>query len=546
MSIGSINTFPIQTIMELATSGQHGLSPIFEKEIRAINLANPNAPASELAIRNAIDQISAGQVFYENIGLGEGIYHGMSLCGDVALYNTLSFSGDITGFIEDNTIILSGAGAEAISLSEITTAFSVQGGLNQYTNVIDASAIQVSGTLISNAKQDDVLGKIFLKCFSPFDSNLSTYSIGTTSNNQLITTLFNAPSAIGLVPFTYSNNMSGEYYWLSGNDDIYLFRYGSLCTNGQLGISIFYDNVIWAPDYGYRFGGYASNQTTINRLDLSNLTYSNRDSQLNVVRNNHASLMYNDYIYNGGGSTDGTNGNVQTTVDKFNSKNDTVAAASTSMTLQIALQFMSSATNSVYGYYLGGTYSIGTVQTIKNTIQKIDYASSVAYTSRALLTATYEHGKGQTSTHAYIFGGRTASTTYTTNKQKYKFSDDTTTVGAAAMTTAKGAVKTIIDSSDNHFIIGGHNATLSYNSVDKFVPGAETYSASYVMPINVHSGVAVKNSVSGFYIGGVYFNSSPSVNVNIPTILKVDLATVSWSVIETTCESIYQYDGASV
>lgn len=249
MTTGTITKFPINTILEFATSADYGLCPTLCGEVTDLNEASHNHAVSESGIKQAIIDASIDNIVFINLGDGYGIH---AYSDEITAYfNTISANSDyLTGWIDNNTLILSAWGE---SLSSTTAGsgiydanLSVQGGKFQYSNTIAASAIPSTGQVLANAQQDDIIGKIFIKCFTPVEPNGTRFSIGINGDTERYTSQFNTPTAQGLfTDWSYAHGLTAEYDWLSANTDILLYKYGNTPASGSIGISIFYDQAEW-------------------------------------------------------------------------------------------------------------------------------------------------------------------------------------------------------------------------------------------------------------------------------------------------------------
>lgn len=535
MASGKINNFPVYTVLEYATSGRAGICPILKPSVRPLVEADINSVPSEKAVRDAIEAIDP-YINYANVGDGIGIFKDTS-GNNVALYNTILFENGpgMSGYIQNNTLYLSGGETSGTTSGYLVGDISVQGGMHQYSSTIDANTISTSGLTLVRAQEDDVIGKMFLKCDIPFEQNNSEYSIGTADDKEFYTERFNAPSAAGLVSFKYNIAMSGEYDWCSEDKDILIYRYGDEPVSGSLGISIFYDKVRWQSNYGYLFVG------DIERFNISNSTVSNR---LNNIDNNDlytvncSPIAFNYYIYIAGGSN--TVGSTTTSIRRYDSKNDTVQTVSKSI-LTVSRASASTCRSTLRAYFCGGDNGSSTVY---NVIDSIDFSSDTTNAvNRISMTARTKTNTVYNSTHAYIAGGYNAASTILTNIEKIQFASDSSYSLIGSLSTGKYSTNRFNTPSEGLFY-SGINSSGIYNGVDVLTYSTDTISyTNSVMPLSVSRAGSVQNNIYGYIYGG--YNA-----VNIYSIQQIHLSTKTLSIcsVRPLSENLLYYSeyGASV
>ena len=487
---------------------------------------------------------------YVNLGSGYPIYSSSN--GITALYNTLTADSDhITGFLSADTIFLSafadpdsstsGGGGSTTGLVPI----SVQGGRFQYTNTISASAIPTSGYVIADAVQDDLLAKTFIKCTVPFDQNSSLYSIGVSAadweNPLLITEQFTAPSAEGLVPFSYSNSMSSEYYWLTGDSELRIYRYGTQCTNGKIGISTFYDNVHWTPNYGYVMGG--DNNIQRFNMDFDYLDCSDRGSQqLNTDNLYYSSISHNSYIYTAGGYSSVS---ITNAITRFETKNDTVNVIDRGDIVN-PRHSMSIGKSLIKCYFIGGYDGTNAVTTTDNIQFSNDSANSISNAN--LNTGRWTSYTTYSTTNIYCGGGGNGTPSYLDSIEKMSFISDNTFSTLATVTLSIPRHRIWgFNTSLYGYYGSGSDATSLHNVLDKFIFSTETMSTkNNYQIIPVVFSPTVQNTRNGYHldgISGVTVSTSPQVRV----IQKYNFDTETGSVVESsTATSASRMDAASV
>lgn len=529
MTLGSISTFPINTILEYATSGQFGLCPKLKSSINQLNVADSNSPASEKAVRDSIDLVSE-TITYTNLDNGYNVYNNSS--GNIALYNTINVSGSfLTGYINDNCIILSGYGLAGSGL--LTTGnISVQGGIYQYSNSFNADIIQATGNIIANTKIDDVIGKLFIYCQTPFTQNGSTYSIGIDGDEERYITKFDAPSGSGLVSTTYNNTMSGEYDWITTNKEIKLYRYGSQCAAGRLGVSIFYDKVNWIPNYGY-----IMDKTNIQRFNINNETYSLRGS--NMLLSYYPGVISNNYyIYSAGGYNGSSDIN---NVQRYDAKIDTISSINRGNLTGASRSYINTFKSSTKMYFSCG--QLGTSNTTFGTTENILLATDTAnsninvnLTSRSMVGIVYDNVK------SYIAGGYNSLQTNNAYNiiEKVIYSSDTTSTTISTLGNNRYAMARFNTNVDG-WLIGGVKYNTSYNDnqnyMDKINYSTDTInSSSSILTLNYSMMQSVQNNTYGYLLGGRVYSSSINGTVH-NDIQKVQFSTNTFSVITNVINS---------
>ena len=541
MAIGSLVEFPISTILEFSTSGQHGLCPQLCGSIHEeLSACNFNTPVSERGIRLALDSADTN-TSYTNLGNGQPIYAYMD--APTAFYNTISADSQyITGFISGDTLFLSGYGTSGSTITSGSTAtspISIQGGRYQYSDTFAASAIQTSGYVIGYPIEDDLLAKTFIKCTVPFEQNGSTYSIGvcggTWEDKNLITSGFPAPSAEGLVDFTYSNTMSAEYYWLTGNSELRIYRYGSQCTSGEIGVTTFYDNVAWSPSYGYIMG---NNQQSI-PIERYNLNFDYLDTSSRVDALAHmkfyTSISYNSYIYSAGGETTGpTNHN---NISRYETKNDTVSLLDRG-DLSTARGRLSSCKSSLRLYFCGGQIGGSTESAVIDNIAVTNDTATASNDSN-LTTARDQFCNVSSSTATYFCGGFDTSSALS-SVEKMVFIGNVMS-SSTALTTARGKMYGW-DTSVYGFITCGSSSssTADVNYLDKLTlsDGTVVNVSSTYFTIPVEYGYTTQNSSNGYVMQG--YNTS-AVNI----IQKTNFNTLTTSIVDGKCLNSYAFQWAA-
>jgi len=414
MATGTINNFPIPIIFELANREDFGMCPQLCAYIHDnVEEADYNAAASEHAIRLAIDGVS-DVIGYENTGSGEGIFN--NLAGVHAYFNGLSGQGNLTVGLASDTItfvgereIIDGGGGGAID--PIPHIYSVQGGKHQYSTTLSASTLTPgSGYILAEAKTDDVIGKIFLNCVNGFSTADTLISVGNDTNSEAYIQQFNAPIVSGLIDSEkalYGPSLTGEYNWINetAGEEIKLFVGGSASTSGSVGVSIFYDQVVWPPDYGYFLGNSENNITRFN-MEFDYLAPSDRGVVITPDISNNTACSKNSYIYTAGGSDDSYVS--IDTISRYETKNDTVDILPRSNLSTVKRDVMSNKSSTKL-FLFGGANGVNTIaETRYNTIETLTFSNdtgAVAAGAGGLPAVNRSGGTVSNSTHIWIGGG---------------------------------------------------------------------------------------------------------------------------------------------
>ena len=221
--MGQIIRFPIIVIEDKASEANQGITPQMQSTVRPAPLAETTAVASEHAIRKAIDRIEIS-ISGENIGMGLDVYDS-SISGHIAILNYNSFRGigvlDVSSTpttIEFNT----SQGELTDSNGTVSTLRTLNGGIEQeaskivYSNFLASDEMQA----FHNVRHGDVIGKILIKCITPYDSG-HQISIGTDEDPEGFITKFNAHGTAGqLIEIEYGNYLYDkvEYIEISPTD----------------------------------------------------------------------------------------------------------------------------------------------------------------------------------------------------------------------------------------------------------------------------------------------------------------------------------------
>lgn len=248
MPTGTITKFPITTIFEFADRDSFGLCPALCGEVGPIETASMDIPVSEAGIRFAINQAKIDDIAFVNLGDGSPVY-AFSDDSTAYFYSLSAYPSDyITGYLDGNTVVLSGDGEELSSFIPVgyNQPLSVQGGRYQYGNTFEVSGVPVTGMVLANTVVDDCIAKMFIKCMVPVEPNGATMSIGIDGEPERYVAQFTPPSAAGLFTgWKYSYGLTAEHDWTYADRDIVLYLNGTVPVSGRMGVSIFYDQIEW-------------------------------------------------------------------------------------------------------------------------------------------------------------------------------------------------------------------------------------------------------------------------------------------------------------
>jgi len=559
MAVGQLTKFPIKTILEFATDTRKGIMPVLKSEVKMLEEASPSGVPSELAVRKAINQINSHAQF-ESVGIGMPIFSQMA--GTQAQINSLIPSGADAIWLDTttNTVMLSGwavssstsATLDYIVFNEgdmcvndsvividpplngssvITTyGMSVQGGKNQYCAEINYDELATSGVAIATAYRDDVIGKIFIKCEVPLEQNGSVYSVGDWTDKIKYTQNFSAPVNAGLVNFEYGDGMTSEFSWISAaSADIVLWTYGTPPVTGKLGFSIFYDHVNWAPDFGYYLGTGA---TDVIRFDLTQEDNSFSYRAALAANTTSYGVFQNGYnMYAAGGIWTA----VMATIQKYNSKNDTLAAVATSV-LTVARMSTRGANSTLAGYVFGGQ----TASASSAVVDKLTFSTDTTNaTSNATMNAArVGGGTVSNSTTAIVAGGFSYGVVPLSSIETMTFSSDTTMALSSSTLSENTYCMFSFDASSYGYLVGGQTGYSSFHKYNYSSGGVTTVSSSLVMP--QYAGCDVQTVAYGYAIGG-YSNGTPATFAQ-----KIDMATDTVSVVNFECPQLKDAYGHSL
>ena len=530
MSTGQLTKFPINTILQFANEDRKGITPKLQSQVRMLADADHSLVPSELAVRKALDQVNSHAQF-KSVGDGSPLFAQMA--GNQGQINSLIPSGASNIWLDgtSDTVMVSGWAVSSATSSTLdyivfnvgdacvnnsvlvidpplngatiltTYGMSVQGGKNQYCAQLDYTQMSVSGTVITTVNQDDVIGKMFIKCEVPLEQNGSIYSVGDWIDKTKYTAQFSAPSHAGLVSFEYGDGMTSEFSWISASsDNIVLWTYGTPPATGTLGFSVFYDHVNWAPDLGYYMG---TGSTPSIRFNLTDDSYAPSYRGSLAVDTTSYGVFHNSYnMYAAGGIWASS---PIATIQKFNAKNDTVQAV-TKNTLYQSKMAGKGVSSTLAGYLFGGE----TASAVTASVEKLTFSNdtSIATPVASLTTARFTGGTLDSGTQAIAAGGFTYAVAPITSIELLTFSNDTTTaVSSSSLTTENSYCMFSFDSTSYGYLVGGQTGYASFHKYN-YAGGTVTTSSSS-LALAQYAGCDVQNASYGYAIGG-YSNGIPA------------------------------------
>ena len=339
--------------------------------------------------------------------------------------------------------------------------------------------------------------------------------------------------------------MMAEYDWLSADKDIKIYRNGSAGTNGELGISIFYDKVIWQPDYAYWMG---TSSKSITRLNMSTDVPStlSRDSFIRYdTEENYAIASNNYFVYVAGGLGSSNTPNYAN-INKYDSKNDTQYAVDIG-SLTIA-RFGATCGKSVTKLYVcGGGYFDGlSNEHTSNQVDTLQFSNDVVTSTGLPLTIARRNGGSniENITTLWIPGGDTLSGTMSTNTiEKLAFATNIVTTSTATLATAhhNGRYSSGWNTTNYGYILPGVNVNAgSFTDVNEltiFEQATETKTTiSSFLPVSTRQGTSCQTDLHGYYYNLSYQNSTTEADqINVNILFRMDFAT---NTVETVMSSI--------
>lgn len=555
MGTGSITSLPIDTIFETATTGRIGLCPVLESAVRPLSGANPNSPPSEKAFRDALDSIETVVSIEPANPSGRNIIVGSG--GDYAEFKSIGFDGQITGWLDipNDTICLSAWNISGTSESvSVASGVSVQGGIYQYSNTFDIDNVTITGNVIDYLHQDDVVGKIFVKVIDAVSDVVVTsgstgmitepsayvYNIGTSGDSDLFATFTVPVNQTGLVDVSYSQSMSGSYCWIPGDTSLVVTSVNDYHPlSGKIGISVFYDHVLWQPNYGYVCGS-----EILQKINFSNELVTTRNYSFD--RSYAPTIENSDKVYVVGGIESGSDVSKSY---RFNHKIDTEAMTELGSLSQAVNR--SGVTKSSTKAYVAGGYSSST-QTTVDTVQTVTFATDTSASSSVAVLNKSVGGVSSVgnTTYGYYAGGEEWSSGTNINFasddtfDRIQYSSDTVSTIAGTLTTGRSMGARVLSSGIGYVVNGIRKPNTDdyyvVNTIEKIEYSSETVSVlTQSLPLSVCESAASYSSKTSYVFGGWWKHASNSgysnfSQSNSDTIQKFDISTLSTAVINSS------------
>ena len=455
---------------------------------------------------------------------------------------------------------------------------SVQGGKNQFYKRVtfgSTSADMTSGTpadcygykitTSSTATAGTVIGKVFVRCFDAIGEDGSLLSVGTLDEPERFVKQFliseNFEGQINWLEFgNHDDNgkMRGlivnEYDYLDTATDIYLFRYANpyhaVMMQGEVGVSIFYDQVDWNPHYGFLFPGDGRTIIRYNPIEslAKDMASSLSDTRQATSCFKASSTDY--YIYNAGGISSYDvdpsypfyfpsleNATLSNKIDEYNTKvevaNAVYRASLTRGKYAMGVAYGDS-THLNIGYMYGG--AIGeTVGRSVSTDQIETYNQNTNTTALVGSGVSAKHMVAgvQTSSNAYFAGGIVFETADHQNIpelnmiDKYALASGTATDSTKVLTTKRYGCVGLNGMSGISYIVSGRYRT----EVDKFTFSGETVSSGIKPVLDLASASATQDDTSIYMFGGFPYYD-PGLETDV--IQRMDMSNGTWSVVNGT------------
>lgn len=430
MTSGTLTSFPITTVLELANETRSGICPIMESIVDPISLATHDATVSEHGIRLSLDDMLRNNIVYDNLDGGEPVFISLSswhpsLSSSYANYRSLSALGPyLTGYVDNENIYLSGWYNEDIYNYSPggTSRLPMQGGKYQFSRMFDNNDIvtmKTGGLPVGYAHANDMIGKIFIKSVgTPFTQSIQ-FSIGTATDDEKYVRKFTPPSTYGLADFNYNiYALSGGFVWIRSNTEdecetgIRIFSHydGESFTTEKIGVSIFYDMADFSTEDGYFLR--TSTSEDIYRFDFSTNTFSNRLTHPAYTAYEKTLTCVSDSggkLYSAGGRTDA--GSLFNRVETFSPDTDTNAGTVTQLNSARFGMGTFHDPNPSRMFFAGGSASMSTSAFVDAGSQTIEYymvSDGTMNASVNMLTCSRYLPAGITDydgTYGYVYGG---------------------------------------------------------------------------------------------------------------------------------------------
>lgn len=589
MTLGLIQSFPIDTTYEFASSTTSGICPQLCAYIHDLQYeCDTEKIVSERGIRLHINELEELSGAIRNVGSGFGIWdsvvdniqlHNVVTAGENAVINAEPIDTNTTLQItlQSGTIVFDGfssvsgqALSGGLSYDDISgfTAYSdsVQGGRYQYVNTVTAAEIHpTSGAIIATPAADDVIGKIFMKCTVPFDNNLATLSVGLCGEPAVYVEPFGAPTATGHVRNdvqVYGTKLQKEFDWIAPSEvkPIMVYTAGAPLLSGAMKFNIFYDNAHWIGNFGYVFTGVGPDDPRIlARYDMDNDTVSVRRSDFIIPASHFSVDAYNGWMYIAGGTTNSiaTSADFVNTIYKADAKNDMVqeisCASMTSPRINMAV-----AHSTLNMYLAGGVKDPTSISAEVVDVEKLTFSTeTVAAAAFNLQLRRSQAAGGQSTTHAYFAGGASWSNIsgevpppvsgdfLSISIEKLKFSDETVDYTANNFDDGTRFIQSFSRTNGIHWVGGIDESDNTVMTHKYMLFSTESLSTQAEAPVQITPGAAFNNNTKGCLVSGI--DGDLDTALNWTNIVQVyNFATDSWSISNGTIKMDSIGDAASI
>ena len=274
--------------------------------------------------------------------------------------------------------------------------------------------------------------------------------------------------------------------------------------------------------YGYIGGGFRSSfppslLSSIERIDLSNETLANSGKNLSQQIHFLSSVSNSNYGYFGGGFNAPPSTSDVSTIDRLDFSNETVSTPGPD--LSQARGYISAVANSSYGYFVGGF-----APPYVNTIDRLDFSSeTVSLPGNNLTLGTGFITTASSSNYGYLAGGYTFPPAVLRSYiQRLDFSVETVETTSGNLTQAKYGAGGVFNSNYGYF--GGGITPTVISTIDRLDFITETASSpdsDLTQARRYISGVS--NSIYGYFVGGS-FTPSPLPATSRNTIDRIDFS----------------------
>lgn len=265
MATGTITSFPINTILEFATSAQYGLCPQLCATINnPLEDCSYNYMGSELAVRKAIDPHISGELQFVSVGIGETFIGDFDSDNYAQPFMPLSAGGStaITAYISGESVSGAIAGTSGwinLGLGANSTVYVVERD-SRDTVYIGGSFTSVNGISMNRIAKWE--GDQWSALGNGLDDTVRAI---TTYSGLIMTPAVPSSSGFELLPYISHPGYFTDMASASGDGDVYLTAWtgdiykrtggtGSFAALGQtyrnwMGITVAPDGDVYACDH---------------------------------------------------------------------------------------------------------------------------------------------------------------------------------------------------------------------------------------------------------------------------------------------------------